>query len=321
MLSQKRFTILVDSFLVLWYMTLPTVQQQKSYCRKTFSSKHLLGYFAKMPVGQVEADDMERYRERRRSEGAADGTIDLEVSLLRRMYNLARKRKKIPFDAVPGEFVMKNETNPRRLITDAEYESLLEHAGPDFHDVLVCGYESAMRSSEIGDLRANQVHLDVQHISGDIVDYVGLGIFDTKNKTERTVPVSPRLKEILQRRLEGLEPEAYVFTHDGHKYTNMAVSARMQRLCKRAKVEHGDKLTKGKGERAGIVFHCLRHTRTTKWVEAGYSDEIIRRATGHKSLEAYRNYVRLDPSAVMRLVTDQKPKRDKNGTKTAESLC
>jgi hypothetical protein len=34
----------------------------------------------------------------------------------------------------------------------------------------------------------------------------------------------------------------------------------------------------------------------------GFSDEIIRRATGHKSLEAYRNYVKLDPHVVMRLV-------------------
>lgn len=33
-----------------------------------------------------------------------------------------------------------------------------------------------------------------------------------------------------------------------------------------------------------------------------YSDEIIRRASGHKDLKAYRNYVKLDPVAVMTLV-------------------
>jgi integrase len=73
-----------------------------------------------------------------------------------------------------------------------------------------------------------------------------------------------------------------------------------------------------KGERIGIVFHCFRHTRTTKWVEMGFSDEIIRRATGHKSLEAYRNYVKLDPHAVMRLVQDSKT--DNFGIKAAQSL-
>jgi len=37
-----------------------------------------------------------------------------------------------------------------------------------------------------------------------------------------------------------------------------------------------------------------------------FSDEIIRRATGHKSLEAYRQYVKLDPHAAMRLVKHNK---------------
>ena len=72
-----------------------------------------------------------------------------------------------------------------------------------------------------------------------------------------------------------------------------------------------------RGRRIGIVFHCFRHTRTTEWVKMGFSDEIIRRATGHKSLEAYRNYVKLDPYAVMRLVEEKNKKTDNSGRKSA----
>ena len=57
--------------------------------------------------------------------------------------------------------------------------SLLKKANPDLKNVLICGYESAMRSSEIGNLIGRQVHLNVKHISGGIVDYIDLGIFDT----------------------------------------------------------------------------------------------------------------------------------------------
>jgi len=57
-------------------------------------------------------------------------------------------------------------------------------------------------------------------------------------------------------------------------------------------------------ERVGIVFHGLRHARTSKWIQMGFSDEIIRRATGHRSLAAYQNYVELDPHAMMRLVQE-----------------
>jgi len=75
-----------------------------------------------------------------------------------------------------------------------------------------------------------------------------------------------------------------------------------------------------KGERIGIGFHCLRHTRTTKWVETGFSDEIVRCATGHKSLEACQRYVKLDPAVVMRLVDTEKGNADNSGIKTVESL-
>ena len=67
------------------------------------------------------------------------------------------------------------------------------------------------------------------------------------------------------------------------------------------------------------MFHCLRHTRTTKWVEQGFSDEIIRRATGHKSLEAYQRYVKLDPHVVMRLVEGDQTKNGQNRDKIAVS--
>lgn len=76
----------------------------------------------------------------------------------------------------------------------------------------------------------------------------------------------------------------------------------MKALCEKAKVPYGNKLINAKGERIGIVFHCLRHIRTTLWVKMGFSDEIIRRVTGHRTLEAYQQYIKLDPEAVMMLV-------------------
>ncbi|MBW2346065.1 MAG: site-specific integrase [Deltaproteobacteria bacterium] len=303
-----------------WYMELPTVQAKRGYYRKVNATGHLLGYFANKPLHSAEGDDQERYRKWREDQKAACGTIDFEIAVLSAMYHEARKCKKISADTLPGQFVIKGDKNPRRLVTEEELENLLEYADSDFADVLSCAYESAMRSSEIADLTAGQVHLNVQHISGTIVDYIDLGIFDTKNGTRRTVPVSARLKEVLERRLDNLGPEDYVFTDDYGKYTNVRISSRMMHLCKRAKVQHGDNLLNKKGERIGIVFHCLRHTRTTKWVEAGFSDEIVRRATGHKSLAAYQQYIKLDPSAVMRLVDGQKIKRYTNGTETAKTL-
>jgi len=204
-----------------WYMQLPSVQRQKRYKRKVIACKHLLGYFGKQSMHNIESDDIEMYRKHRTDAGAAGTTVNIAVAALSTMYNAARKAKKINADMLPGEFVIVESSNPRRIITDEEFEALVAKADPDFADVLICGYESAMRSSEIANLRAYQVRLDEQRISGGqavTVDYIDLGVFDTKTGTRRTVPVSSRLKGVLKRRLRGLEPEDPVFTDSSGRY-------------------------------------------------------------------------------------------------------
>jgi integrase len=317
-LKVKKVKLIKVIDLSNWYMTLPMIQEQKIYQRKLSACANLMKYFGSKRVNQLEADDQERYRIHRKAQGAMDGTVDLEIQLLSAMYHLALKRKKINVEAMPGEFVKKGNFNPRRILTELEFEKLLNHAKLDFRDVLVCGYESAMRSSEICKLTAGQVHLDIQHISGAVLDYIDLGIFDTKTGARRTIPVSAKLKKVFQRRTKDLNPDDYVFTNKGKRYYKALITTQMKATCEKAGIIYGDKPKNEKGERTGIVFHCLRHSRTSKWVEAGFSDEIVRRATGHRSLEAYQQYIKLNPHAVMRLVENPKP--DKNGGKLAQTL-
>jgi integrase len=301
--------------LLNWYMTeIPSVQAKKGFYRKTNAAGHLSHLIGNKAVAAMEEDIQEAYRQTRNGEGAASKTIDVEVATLGAAYNAARRNKKIPAEFVPGHFVILKEVNPRRTVTESEFQKLVDHADPDFQDVLICGYETAMRSSEICGLTAGQVHLNIKHISGQTVDYIDLGIFDTRTKARRTVPISGRLKEIMERRLVGLRPEDRVFTDKGHVLLKYNVSDRMEAVCTNAGVPYGDKLLNAKGEKMGVVFHSLRHTRTSRWVEAGFWDEIIRRATGHRSLQAYQTYVKLDPAAVMRLV---ETKTDNSGTKMA----
>lgn len=50
---------------------------------------------------------------------------------------MALKRRKIPPQFVPGEYGFEREENPRRMITEEEYEKLKEAADPNFRDVLI----------------------------------------------------------------------------------------------------------------------------------------------------------------------------------------
>jgi len=70
-------------------------------------------------------------------------------------------------------------------------------------------------------------------------------------------------------------------------------------------------MDEGRERRVGVTFHSFRRSRISQWVMQGFSDEIIRRASGHRSLQAYQDYVRLDPAAIYRLVEPKNPKRYK----------
>lgn len=87
-----------------WYYQLPVVQKQKSYDRKVIASTHLLRHLGAKSLGAVDSDLLERYREKRNSEKIQNGTIDFELGVLSAMYHLAKKRKKIQGDLMPGEF-------------------------------------------------------------------------------------------------------------------------------------------------------------------------------------------------------------------------
>lgn len=298
-----------------WYMELPDIQAMKSYRRKVIASAHVLDYFGDKSLTEVEGDQQQRYKTYRRGQGAKDGTIYQEISFISSAFHLAKKYKKIDAQFMPGTFLRDIVINPRRTLNDEEYRKLLHEASPAFRDVLICGYESAMRSSEIQTLTPAQVHLDMRHISGQILNYIDLGIFDTKTGAKRIVPASPVLKALLKRRMKGLDSEDYIFTDEnGKPWSGTKISLRMKAACEAAGIPAGDKTLNKKGERIGVVFHCLRHTRTTKWIEAGFSDEIIRRATGHIDLRAYQNYAKPDTWSIMRLVD----KTDNFGTKSAQ---
>jgi integrase len=303
--------------LMVWYLELEETQALKSYNTILRLVKNLSDFFGTRSLAVLNADEQRRYRQHRKVNGAASSTIDQEFKILRAALRKAYSEGKITTELLPRKFITENQKTPRRIVTDEEYEKLLAGADSDFRDIITAGWETGMRISEILNLTAGQVRLDVQHISGDLLDYIHLGVFDTKTGAERIVPVSSELKVVLKRRMVGLGQEERVFTINGRKADRDGIAWRLERLCKQVGIAYGDKPIDTKGRRCGIVFHCFRHTRVSNWVKAGFSDEIVRRASGHHSLAAFQTYVKLDAHTMMRLV-DKKQKRINSGQKRSE---
>jgi integrase len=320
-LNIKRNAFKTIGELMKWYLDQPSIQSQKKYrakyCRM---KKHLVPFFGNKPLKYAEPEHQEKYIKMRTEQGHGPVTIAQEIQYLRAAFKLSYKRRKILDEILPREWLTDAEINPRRVITDHEYKKLLRCApDEDFKDFMIAAHETGMRLAEVYNLRKNQVRLNQRHFDGSVADTIYLGIFDTKTSAERIVPVSPELKQILERRIADIGPDDHVFTYRPRQrnqwhtsevypwkkricFTRSTVNRKFAETCDRASILRGDKHVNEKGEKIGIVFHCFRHTRTSKWVEMGFNDQIIMRATGHKSLEAYRRYVHLDARAVMRLV-------------------
>jgi integrase len=302
----KRFLAMMD-----WFMDLAGKQLKPStYTRYLTSAGHLASYFGKKPVTGIEAVDLEQYRVHRKAEGATDSSVNMDLRLMRMIYNKARENKMIPREAGPAKYKESGKSKPRRPITDLEYKKLLEAAetDPDFKDFMVCAYETSMRPAEIAGLQVKDVRL------GEVVSQVPykeanyLDVEDAKSrldpKERKCVPISGELEKILNRRLEGLKPLDLVFTNrHGKPFGDM--SHRFKRLCERAEVNHSifKTYTDEQGrEVSGIDFYCFRATRITKWARL-HNDNIVRLASGHKNPQVYRDrYLKLDAADVMPLV-------------------
>ncbi len=74
------------------------------------------------------------------------------------------------------------------------------------------------------------------------------------------------------------------------RLADVTVTKRLKLVCKKSGVLYGDRALDSKGHKAGISWHSFRVTRVTRWIQKGLSDELIRRASGHQTLESYKRY-------------------------------
>ena len=134
-----------------------------------------------------------------------------------------------------------------------------------------------MRSGEIRNLKRNQVNLKKNKIT----------LFDTKNSLTRTVPLTQKAISVLQ---EVFGDEHIMLVDTDLLFFGDKGKDGIRRPYVINKVwSHAL-------ERAGITdlrFHDLRHEATSRFVEAGLSDQEVSAITGHKTMQMLRRYTHL----------------------------
>ena len=136
-------------------------------------------------------------------DGAANGTINRELSLLQRAFMLGYESQPRKV-ARPLRFHRLAESKPRQgFIEQKTYDALAANCSDLFLRAMLClAYSFGFRKSELLDLKVSDVNL----LAGT------LQLRDSKNGEARKVLLTPDAKNLLAACIAGKSPENAVFT-------------------------------------------------------------------------------------------------------------
>jgi integrase len=167
--------------------------QNRSFHSVRSVFKHLEKAFEFDRVIDITADRIEAYADRRVKEGAARGSVNMELSYLRRGFNLMFAKKKL--SEVPLIKLFELNNTRQGFIGVAEFAALLaEVPGEDARDIVEFLYNSAWRSNEAMALRWSWIDLSA--------NMVRLPAEFSKSKKQRFLPLTGALLDVIERRLK-----------------------------------------------------------------------------------------------------------------------
>jgi hypothetical protein len=164
---------------------------------------HLQKPFGDRLASEITTDALNAYVAKRLREEAEPGSVNRELSVLRRMLKLAHVAGKVQNVVA---FPHLKETNIRQgFLEQREYDLLAAHAHPvGIRGLLCVGYSYGFRRGELLSLCVRQVDL----VNGTI----WLERSQTKNDRVKVVCMTSEVKNVLALCVAGKEPDGRVFT-------------------------------------------------------------------------------------------------------------
>ena len=270
----KTFKDLMDKFLKV-HAPKVSGNMQRSY---RTSLNHLDSFFGKSNLLSITPRNISRYKMLRNDESAASATINRELAMLSKAFNMAVKEwewlKDNPVAKVPRE---KEDNERDRWLTVGEEVSLLENCPEWLGDIILFNLHTGLRQDELLSLTWDRVDVFRKTIL----------IKDTKNGKPRTVPLNKTALGILESKASVISIRSRIVFHsmcgtkiDKHNLRRAFVIAM---------------------ERAGIedfTYHGLRHTFATRLAQSGVDLYKISKLLGHKDIKTTQRYAHHCPESL-----------------------
>jgi len=255
--------------------------------KKSFDSvqrrlkKHISPFFGSHSANDVTTADINQYVDKRKRDGAQNATINRELAVLKRMFNLAIHSTPPKVHQVPA-IPRLQESAPRTgFVEETQYNKLAAQADEHWlHALVLTAYTYGFRKTELLALRVRQVEL--------LNNKIRLDVGSTKNKEGRTVTMTPEVLAALTLCVHGKTADQLVFTRkDNEPVLNFRGS--WYSLCERTGL--GAFVNKdGKETWKGLVFHDLRRSAVRNMIRRGIPERVAMMISGHKTRSVFDRY-------------------------------
>lgn len=163
------------------------------------------------------------------------------------------------FDIITKEYSKllpnyKNENSKRKPFSEKEIEKLWDNLDIEDVDLILILIYTGLRSGELGDLKIKDIKLDKDYLTGG-------------NKTnagkDRVIPIHPRIKPLIERRMELAKGETLL------NYSSKQLRIRFKKAVTKLGMNH--------------IPHECRHTMRTRLDNENVNANIINLIMGHTS--------------------------------------
>src|SRR6056300_887301 len=212
------------------------------------------------------------------SETRAPATVNKYIHMLHNVWNTAKRVWGITLPAYnPFELVqLEKVDNARdRVLSKEEYSKLIEACEqsylPIIKDIVIFAYETGARQGEILKLKRNDIDFQNNLCT----------LRDTKNGDDRTIPLTTKALEILQKHRFGLLVFSGLLARRLRKHFTIA--------CKIANIKD-------------FRFHDLRACFCTNALLSGMSIPEVATISGHKDWKQLKRYSRIKPKDLLKKI-------------------
>jgi len=248
------------------------INGKKSEDRLKFSKKHLIRILGQdTRIEEITEQSIEEYKHTRKEEGCANGTLNRELALLRRGFNLLRIQKRIS-DA-PSISLLKEGNVRQGFIEVWEHREILKHLPEHLKPLITFLYKTGWRKSEALNMTWDMVDFNRRHVR--------LPTGYTKNDKPRIFPFDEELEGLFKRLWNEKEhgginlPHVFLNKHKTGRVHDFRGS--WESACDEAKV----------GKR---LIHDMRRSAVRNMVESGVSEKVAMELSGHLTRTVFENY-------------------------------